>query len=85
MPEERKGKSSYEPPIAIPLGELARPEGAACRNGTNANAACHNGSVASGSCKTGAEGNPPGATAPDSSTIDEEGTAPASGSGFRVP
>ena len=52
MPEEKKGKPTYEAPKVMPLGELAKGEGPACHSGGSASN-CDTGGTASNLCNRG--------------------------------
>ena len=63
MSKDSKGKPTYQAPVVMPLGELAKGEGATCQTGGSASnrcrpggtarLSCANGSVAAGGCGSG--------------------------------
>lgn len=53
MSDDKKGKPTYQAPVVMPLGELAKGEGQTCRNGSTASS-CRDGAHASNLCSQGA-------------------------------
>jgi len=56
MSKDKKDKPTYQAPKVMPLGELAKGEGASCGNGGSASD-CSLGSVASNNCNIGTTAN----------------------------
>jgi hypothetical protein len=52
MVEKPKTKPVYEKPVVVPLGELAKGEGAPCSSGSGANP-CSNGGGVAKNCRSG--------------------------------
>ncbi len=51
--KKKKGRPIYQPPVLIPLGELAAAEGQHCRTGGTAGGQCRVGPRASSHCYSG--------------------------------
>ena len=53
MSDDKKGKPTYQTPVVMPLGELAKGEGATCQTGGSASNRCRSGGTASQRCMIG--------------------------------
>jgi len=53
MSDNKKGRPTYQTPVVMPLGELAKGEGQTCSTGSTASS-CRNGGHASNLCRQGA-------------------------------
>lgn len=52
MTEDKKSKPTYQAPVVMPLGELAKGEGQTCQVGSTASS-CRLGGYASNNCSNG--------------------------------
>ncbi len=52
MSDDKKSKPTYQAPVVMPLGELAKGEGQTCRTGSTASS-CNNGGHAANNCTSG--------------------------------
>lgn len=54
--KEKRTKPRYEPPVVVPLGELAKGTGVCNVGSANTQGACNYGGAAGGGCGAGAAG-----------------------------
>lgn len=57
MLKSKKEKPTYQAPVVMPLGELAKGEGATCQTGGSASNRCRSGATASQNCVSGSVAN----------------------------